>query len=130
MLRQVLQAFQPLLSQLPFIELGVNLCQIGPVAAVADTLGATTTKLRLRFMISDPNRGGNMTTPTGWLELLDALPLVSTVQVTFENNSVGSAGRVQTHFPLYREGLVLSEVRPAVERVLTSAISGCEKKGR
>jgi hypothetical protein len=73
---------QPLLSQLPFIELAIKHPELSPLAAVAESLGPTTTKLRLKLCMLE-NSLGNLSTVAGWLELLDALPRVKTVQITF-----------------------------------------------
>jgi hypothetical protein len=64
-----------------------------------------------------------------WLELLDALPGVGTVQITFRPRK-GYHAYLQGAFPVYRVDGMYSSLEPAVERVMDCAISACEQKGR
>jgi hypothetical protein len=121
---------QPLLSQLPFMELVVSPSVWTPVGKVAGLLGATTTKLRLRFLMYRRDDGaGTLGTVGAWLKLLDALPRVRTVQLTFQHSSSFKACR-PGFFPVYREAGIATYLEPAVEQVVTSAINACEQKGR
>jgi hypothetical protein len=122
-----MEAVQPLLSQLPFIELVAE----SPETSTFLALGATTTKLRLVFLMDDGSYGpGRLRTLSGWVELLDAMPRVRTVQMTFDDGTVDCSGKEQTRFPVYRKGSSLCGFEPGVEAVLTSAIKACEQKDR
>jgi hypothetical protein len=80
-------AVQPLLSQFQYIELHVIDSELNPgVATLAEALGATTTQLRLVFHMFDPAcKSGSLSTVSGWLELLDALPHVGSMQITLSS---------------------------------------------
>jgi hypothetical protein len=121
---------QPLLSQLPFVEVVVSNSELNNLKAVAGSLAATTTKLRLKLcMFKEPAHSfslRHLRTAAGWLELLDALPRVKTVQITLSNNDDPRQGA----FPVYREDGMCTSLEPAVERVMDCAISACEQKGR
>jgi hypothetical protein len=125
---QALQAVQPLLRHLPFIELHVKDSQFSPgAAALAEALGATTNKLRLVLQMNDPTpTPGTLTSASGWLELLDALPHVKALQIMFTHLGINGQGG----FPVYREGDMMSKFKLAVEELVTSAASACEHRGR
>jgi hypothetical protein len=125
-----LQAVQPLPSQFQHIELHVMYSELFPEAsALAEAIGATTKQLRLVLhMYSACFNQGNLTTVSGWLELLDALPHVETVQVTFEQCYTEPFRH--GCFPVFREPWMLARFKPAVEQVMSSAIGACEQKGR
>jgi hypothetical protein len=79
-----LDVYKPTLHWLPFLELHVNKSDLTPVSALAEALGGTTRKLRVKSIFETPRSGlspGNMSTVAGWLELLGALPHVGTLQV-------------------------------------------------
>jgi hypothetical protein len=129
---QAFEAVQPLLSQLPFIQLIVGYSELNPLAVVAmagGSLGATATKLRLVFLSDHYSyRPGNLVTVAGWLELLDALPRVKTVQITFWHDYT----RLEGVFPVLRAAgnSMAAWFMSAVDPVMTPAISACEQKGR
>jgi hypothetical protein len=130
-LDSISKAYQPLLSQLPFIELSLRGQPELSMTALAECLGATTTKLRLGFLVGDHNyRPGSLSTVAGWLELLDALPRGRTVQLTFDNPGWGLSSNCTARFPVYREDCVRGRLQAEMEGVVTSAIRACEQKGR
>jgi hypothetical protein len=116
-------AVQPLLRQFQYVELHVIDSELNPgVATLAEALGATTTQLRLVFHMFGPAcKSGSLSTVSGWLELLDALPHVGSLQITFEHRGC---------FPVFREPWKTAWFKPAVEQVVSSAIGACEQRGR
>jgi hypothetical protein len=114
---------------MPFIELSIANSELGPAAsaALAGALGVATTKLYLEFQVYQlwSNSLGNLSTVSGWLELLDALPHVKTLQITFRE--VNHDGPVC--FPVNLKGW-MRQHRTLVELVVASAINACEQKGR
>jgi hypothetical protein len=124
---QILNAIAPLMSQLPFLEVQIANSELGLTATLAGALGPATTKLYLEFQVYRrcSNSLGNLSTVSGWLALLGALPHVETVQITFRR--IDHDGPV--FFPVNLKGWMRNH-RTLVEQVMTSAISACEQKGR
>jgi hypothetical protein len=87
-------------------------------------LAATTTKLSLTVVVDELARKPGILAI--WLELLDALPHVETLQIAFQ--VMEPYGR--DLYPVYSEGGMPARFRPVAEQIMTSFTRACEQKGR